>query len=970
MSARGLRWSATVPVLLCVLASSCERSIEPPPAVDVEHLSRHPSRIHRVRGTVAELASAHQLSATVRPRVEEGSPFPGATLPWPAVPGTLRIEDEAGRELVACTALGELDLSPSAFLHLPAVETLGALEMRTARGRVDRAEQGGPEPSQLWLESTSDFLELQRFQPGPSCTWTLWAHGGEKAAELQVQLDEEPPQRLVVAEHSWNEFTFESNRPPGLHRIRIQLPDAVPNAARAVGLLALRRELPTGDHLLFSPGSTQPLHVHALAQQPAPLETRALNRQGRPAATFLFLGGPTVLSARGDFEQLELLGQRFTAQELLRGKDLTGAITAGFHSLHLSGQNAEVTVSQPWCALTSRFLHPDTRLQDYLPTPETAASSSVPPALLARVLSRLDLQGDRRTGLWLPSGSTLDYRVELAGTETLRFAVGVTEPPAQNSPEAVFARVTGTEHLRGGSSGFQVEWRPDQGEPVVLASIPKVREGPPWQDHEIALEGRARGSGSLRFASRATEGSAPVSLGVGDPRLLRPRREARERPNLLLYVIDTLRADRLSCYGGATGTTPFLDRLAREGFRFEQFQSVASWTRPTVATILTGLYPTWHGVDNRHRLPDAPVTLAEALSAAGVSTWAVVTNPHVAAAEMHFHQGFDRFVGLEQSRALDELVTSEQIQAVVSPWLDHNSAEPFFLYLHSMDPHAPYLTHRDLERPAGDDYRGPLAGRRLFPHGDLADRDLEDADVRYVLDVYTNEVRYQDRMLERLFEDLQRRGLAQDTVLVVLGDHGEEFREHGGWAHGKRMWEELLRVPLIVWIPERWRQRGGFLPRLIPTPVSQVDVTPSLLDLLGVADPFPRQGQSFVSLLQGVSGAPRPLLAEESLHRDTANLGALRSGRYKLIWSREEPEDEIRWLLYDLEEDPREQKNLAAQRPDLVEQLRRERDQLLSAAAAVSSEVHAAPVQVSDAVRRQLEELGYVVEEEGEADSR
>ena len=412
----------------------------------------------------------------------------------------------------------------------------------------------------------------------------------------------------------------------------------------------------------------------------------------------------------------------------------------------------------------------------------------------------------------------------------------------------------------------------------------------------------------------------------------------RCRPNVLVYLIDALRADHVSAYGARNLTTPHLDELAADGFLFTDFQAVAPWTRPTTATLLTGYYPSWHGMGKELPLPESMETLAETLRDAGYSTWAATANVQVGGRGLRFEQGFHRFVAQDAVAAAlppgTPAASSDRLHAVLAPWLETNGDEPFFLYVHSLDPHSPYAPPTTAEAPFGRDYDGKLRGEPLRPYRlrELTDQ-LDDADRRYVEDVYDNEIHHQDRRFQDLLDLLERKGIRDDTVIVVLSDHGEEFFDHGEWDHGYRMWQELLRVPLILWIPPRWRTADERVPRQIDRALSQVDFLPGLLDLLDVEDDFPRQGGNWRGHLRppplGTEGYDfSPILAEDWQTWEGDEIGSYRRGPHKLIWTLDETTGEAREMLFDLDADPRELRDRAGSEPRMVEDLRRLRDDL------------------------------------------
>ena len=542
-------------------------------------------------------------------------------------------------------------------------------------------------------------------------------------------------------------------------------------------------------------------------------------------------------------------------------------------------------------------------------------------------------------------GQSLEQRVTLNAGDRLRFAVGVPgDPQAGDQELEVRASLLG----RDGT--------------MVLDRAVKVRPGTRWRDREVLVSEEFAGPGRLKFEVFS---DAPLEAAVADPRIVPPRGKGVSRPNLLVYVIDTLRADHLSCYGAERTTSPRIDRLAGEGYRFDSFYAVAPWTRPTMATLLTGAPPEQHGMGKLGPLPQALETLAEILARAGYSTWAAVANPQVGIPALGFEQGFHRFVTHEGVREEEDVLrgiaTSEQLNRTILPWLEKVEGEPFLLYMHSLDPHSPYTPGPGASGPFGRSYQGPLRDKSLRTTMlRSVSEQLQDEDREYVKDAYDNEIVHQDAQFGKVLDALESRGLLEKTIVIVLSDHGEEFHEHGNWDHGYRMWEELLRVPLVVWIPERFRSEPGPAPRVIGEPVSQLDFLPGLLDLLDLAAPTDLPGRSWRPLLAGVRAAPNPLYAIDFQSWMGDEIGAYRYGRYKLQWCKGDGRT-LAELLFDLEADPREQHDLVMSRPDLLERMRglvaRHQQELARFDTGVDSHRE---VELDEATLQELRELGYV----------
>lgn len=416
---------------------------------------------------------------------------------------------------------------------------------------------------------------------------------------------------------------------------------------------------------------------------------------------------------------------------------------------------------------------------------------------------------------------------------------------------------------------------------------------------------------------------------------------------LLLVVVDTLRADRVSAAGYPRPTTPNLDGLAARGALFTECVAHAPWTRPSVASLMTGRLPTATGLTcHEFRLPKGSCdvlhpeleTLAECFASAGFATGGVVANINVDPV-FGFDQGFGRYISIPALQAADPAWrmgrgwledTTPAVGDAAIGWLEtHGGDGPFLLYLHYLDPHEPYL-------PEPDD-------AALFDpatYGDLPEEHRASAAA------YDAEVRGVDRDLGRVLAALERLGLRDRTAVVVTSDHGEEFGEHGGAYHGWTLYEEQLRVPLAIVAP------GLTAPDTVLTDaVGLVDLMPTLLELFDVPAPPGLQGRSLAPLLRGELLPPLDAVVERG-YRPYA--GLRRAGGAKLVVDLEEG---TRWL-YDLAVDPGELR--AAANPDAA--LLAELDAALRERLAESEALRLTLGEVADVslTPEQIEQLGAI----------
>jgi len=405
-------------------------------------------------------------------------------------------------------------------------------------------------------------------------------------------------------------------------------------------------------------------------------------------------------------------------------------------------------------------------------------------------------------------------------------------------------------------------------------------------------------------------------------------RSAPERPNVLVIVVDTLRADRLPFYGGDAKNARFLDDWAARSVVFERAWSTSSWTAPATASLFTGVYPFQHGVHlglkafeflsrdgsqlELDRIPDPLETLPELLRSAGYRTFGVSDNPNVSEVQ-GFAAGFDRFESFSYAGA-------NRVNAVLASFeAEIAEAEPWFVYLHYMDPHQPYHVRRPW-------HRTPLATDRYAINAAA----------------YDSEIGWVDEHLRQVFERL---GVDSSTLIVFTSDHGEEFGEHGSGNHRFKLYSELTRIPLLLHHP-------GAAPRRVRADVSLVDVLPTLRSILGLPPSEQDAGKDLTAFYEGVAEIPdeRALFASR-----TTGMAWKRSvvrGRYKLIETRPGGIE-----LYDLGSDPGERKNLADEHGELSEELIRSYEDFRTSARTWDGV--RARVDISPEDLRRLRELGY-----------
>ncbi len=414
-----------------------------------------------------------------------------------------------------------------------------------------------------------------------------------------------------------------------------------------------------------------------------------------------------------------------------------------------------------------------------------------------------------------------------------------------------------------------------------------------------------------------------------------------ERPRLVVLVsIDTLRADHLGLYGYERPTSPVLDALALESTVFDQAMSTSPWTLPAHGSLLTGLYPGRHGLTSHERyLASSLKTLAQLFSEAGYRTAAVV-NSHNLGPEFGLDRGFQQYRYVEER--VDRREPSAEITDQAMAWLKEAGKNRLFLFLHYYDVHSDYASRPEYEKDFLRQYEGIADGStaQLASHreGKIS---LSTADAPNLIDRYDAGIRQMDAELGRLLDFLR----GEDAFLILTSDHGEEFFEHGGVLHGQTQYEEVIRVPLLV--------KGPGVPagRRVPTPVSLVDIAPTLLARAGIAPPDGLDGVDLGLLWAGEEREDRCIFSEadhNNVEHDITR--AVRYRSLKLHFNRLSRE----YRLYDLASDPAERMDVSAGQESAVAALSEQLEKYLRGA------VEAPLRALSDEEIENLRSLGYL----------
>lgn len=435
-------------------------------------------------------------------------------------------------------------------------------------------------------------------------------------------------------------------------------------------------------------------------------------------------------------------------------------------------------------------------------------------------------------------------------------------------------------------------------------------------------------------------------------------------PDVLLVSIDSLRADHVGCYGYDRDTSPTIDRLASEGVRFETAVSTSSWTLPAHAALFTGLYDPAHGTtDVYYRLAPGYGTLAEQLGAAGWATAGLYAGP-LLHPSFALDQGFEHWIScmsdpasaitdddpatiFAANQASHADVTGPRTLEAARSLLGRPSDQPLFLFVHLWDPHYDYIPPAPYDALFDPRYEGALDVRQ-YAHNEAVHPGMERRDLEHVIALYDGEIRFTDDSLSELLRLMDDARPGRQRLTIVTADHGEEFFEHGRKGHQQTLFEESIRVPLVLHWP-------GRLPsgRVVSGQVSLVDIAPTILSLLEV-DPLPAtQGIDLGASLEGGAVPDRGLHA--LLAVGDTRIDAVRTSRYKLLRSNG------LFAHLDLVSDPREL-DLRPEPPPGDERLEQALDQILRQSAILREEFgdDAAARHLTPEMEQRLRALGYV----------
>jgi arylsulfatase A-like enzyme len=382
--------------------------------------------------------------------------------------------------------------------------------------------------------------------------------------------------------------------------------------------------------------------------------------------------------------------------------------------------------------------------------------------------------------------------------------------------------------------------------------------------------------------------------------------------NILLISIDSLRADHVGCYGYERDTTPAMDTVASQGIRFANAMATSSWTLPTHLTMFTGRYQIAHGVMHESfALAETVPTMGEVMKAAGYSTAGFVSAPYVAA-HYGYARGMDVYRDLSSEyahrREARSAIVSKELTDLAVDWLEEHKDEPFFMFVHNFDAHYDYTPPAPYDTMFDEDYDGDMDGTHFIERKDV-NPNMDKRDLEHILALYDGEIRYTDDHIAILLAKLEQLQLDSNTVVLIVSDHGDEFFEHGNKGHHRTLYDEVMRIPMIIRLPDR--AHAG---TVVDEQVTLTDLMPTMLELVGVEAPDGMQGISTVPLMAGRRSG-RSAIYSAFLDKRGFNLQVgRRTSESKVIqhFNRITHPRQPPIERYDVEADPGERSNIAA----------------------------------------------------------
>lgn len=401
--------------------------------------------------------------------------------------------------------------------------------------------------------------------------------------------------------------------------------------------------------------------------------------------------------------------------------------------------------------------------------------------------------------------------------------------------------------------------------------------------------------------------------------------------NVILITISTLRANHVTCLGYSRDTTPNYDEFAKQNILFTNAFATSGWMMPAHGSIFTSLYPGTHGATHIDKnLNEDPNTLAEILTSNGYCCAGFSCDPRLDR-EHGFGQGFDLYDDYSVLLMLDGLtfgtekldINKQRTNALINDaaigWLNKNTHKPFFLFVHYYDNHWDYLPPSPYDKLYDPNYNGKIDGKEISKEP-LYSNPPDKMDIEHIIALYDGEVKQTDSDLGEMLKYLKKKGFYDNSIIIVMSDHGEQFYEHGNTSH-QGLWDELVHIPLSISIPG-----ASVKDKKINSLISQMDIMPTILDYLGMPIPVQCRGKSFKPVIEGKAESINDYVFMEYTAAAVPDIFAARSLKYKCY-----KDNEGNYFSYDLENDSAEQKKILPDKfPDEVKKLKECLDNILA----------------------------------------
>ena len=492
------------------------------------------------------------------------------------------------------------------------------------------------------------------------------------------------------------------------------------------------------------------------------------------------------------------------------------------------------------------------------------------------LVAQMELAGTTRRAIAVRAPTTVSYYVDVPEHAHFVFGVG---------GEGTGAGATATAHVSITPEGAETSeiWT------GPVASL--------WSDQSIDLAAYA---GQVVRLELRVDGAADGRVGWAMPAIMVDPPEVAEAGepvrNVVVILIDTLRASKLRAYDpNSRVQTPVFDRLAEHGTLFMRAQSEENWTKPSVASVLTGLTPATHGCKtDAARLPDGAEMVSEAFDAAGFATGSFIANGYVSD-RFGFDQGWDYYTNFIRE---ERSTHAEDVYRAAGDFVEQHRSERFFVYVQTIDPHVPYDPPQEYLRlyDPRTDYTGQVQPRMTADLLERAKRSppqvtFTPSDVTRLTALHDGDITYHDHWMGEFIARLESLGVADDTLFVITADHGEEFQDHGSWGHGHSVYQELLNVPLLFYRPGRVPEG-----RRIPQTVSTMFIPQTVVEAAGIEGMTRAEGRSQMPDIRGA--VPQGYQVAFSDMLDDRRV--VRAGRWKMIINGNNTK------MFDLQEDPHE----------------------------------------------------------------